>query len=422
MSKPISFSKVEHKVFIIVALTTIASAMSIFFVLYSSFYDIMIEDIQHRTVRVNEFAQQNIPLESFYTLNAVTDNTKDEYLVTQEALNNLRQIANVRYLFTAKANAANQPIYVVDGLDPRSEDFRSIGAVIEPEISDIVSRCLGGERVESKDILNTEWGAIFITCWPVKDSRAQTVGATVMEFDAQQMYMKNLDLKVYSVLSCLGIGLFFLLLSWKSVSKVSEPFYKKLAYTDLLTKVHNRTAFELDMENYECQTRREEIDCVLVMYDLDNLKLVNDNFGHREGDHYIQQMANLLEESDLGRIGTTYRIGGDEFTSVVFGASLESVTILVQGLFYEYSSRNTCALECRPSDYFSFSYGMAKFDPQSDRNLHDTLLRADTAMYVFKRQNKPNHNSPHSVQIPGAPAEKAPTKGQPRPLARGSIL
>ena len=89
----------------------------------------------------------------------------------QSMLDNIRQIANVRYLYTAKFNDRGQPMYLVDGLPPNSSDFRSPGDLIEQDIVPMLNRCLSGELIESDGVLNTEWGAIFLTCMP-----AYTIG------------------------------------------------------------------------------------------------------------------------------------------------------------------------------------------------------------------------------------------------------
>lgn len=62
-------------------------------------------------------------------------------------------------------------MYLVDGLPPNSSDFRSPGDLIEQDIVPMLNRCLSGELIESDGVLNTEWGAIFLTCMP-----AYTIG------------------------------------------------------------------------------------------------------------------------------------------------------------------------------------------------------------------------------------------------------
>ena len=85
-----------------------------------------------------------------------------------------------------------------------------------------------------------------------------------------------------------------------------------LSLMDELTGLHNRRGFVSLAEQRLKLTSRQGVRSTLIFIDVDNLKYINDNFGHREGDGALQQIAGLLREcfreSDI--IG---RLGGDEF-------------------------------------------------------------------------------------------------------------
>lgn len=375
------WERLENRVFLIVLLTTVATSFSVFTVLYRQFYAALLEDVRSRTSIVNEYAQKVVPVESFSLLHGPPDKDAPVYAEVQETLNGIRQIANVRYLFTAKYDAHGQPIYVIDGLEPGAEDFRTIGDLIEPEIRPVLNRCLNGSTVASDDILNTDWGAIFITCWPIGDKGSKPAGAIVMEFDAQALSDRMTSIKVYSILISAGIGILFIFLSKLALNKVSEPFYKQLAYTDPLTGMPNRTAFEHDLEQRGLLRLEDYSACSIVVYDLDALKQVNDSLGHAAGDAYIRQMADTLRRSRLSSVATSYRIGGDEFASLVTGCAPEELERLLDEV-------HGATLRTRPDQtYFSFSYGAAGFDPAQDKTLRDVFRRADERMYAFKRKS-----------------------------------
>ena len=98
-------------------------------------------------------------------------------------------------------------------------------------------------------------------------------------------------------------------------AKESE-LYRKLAFVDELTGVYNRTAFKRDLNNClatDEKTKKQRIlPTVLYMFDLNDLKKCNDNFGHEYGDQYIKMMSEGLRQIFEGD-GNCYRIGGDEF-------------------------------------------------------------------------------------------------------------
>ena len=175
----------EKKIVLAVALAILAASVSVFAILYWMMNGALLEDVRSRARVVNDYAQKHLAEGSFVHINGPEDVRRDSYVEMQATLDDIRQIANVRYLYTAKNNAEGQPIYLVDGLPMGSEDFRNPGDLIEPDIRPMLDSCLSGRFIESDQVLNTEWGAIFLTCTPVCTyGEAVPVGAVVMEFNA----------------------------------------------------------------------------------------------------------------------------------------------------------------------------------------------------------------------------------------------
>ncbi|MDE7065658.1 MAG: GGDEF domain-containing protein [Desulfovibrionaceae bacterium] len=392
------FDKIENKVFLIILLTTVATSAAVYAVTRGMFYMAMLDSIRSRTEIVNTYAQKVVNVESFSLLRKKEDAATDLYISQQRELNKIRRIATVRYLYTARTDTRGEPEYVIDGLDLQAPDFRFIGDAIEPDILPELRRCLNGQTVASEDILNTEWGAIFITCWPVRHADGRVAGAMVMEFDAQDIYQKKQKITLYSIVVSIIVATLFILIARVSLHRVSEPFYKKLAYTDYLTGLQNRTAFELDLKRLEEALKPGMVVSVIV-YDLNNLKVVNDTLGHGAGDAYIKKMADNIRQSAFGKMGVSYRIGGDEFATVVIGRDKMELEAGLRSLFT--LSRSVGA----PETYFEFSYGVATWDPELDKHLHDVLIRADHDMYAFKvrhkqRPQRGGTNSPETADDP----------------------
>lgn len=80
---------------------------------------------------------------------------------------------------------------------------------------------------------------------------------------------------------------------------------------DKLTNVFNRAAFENDIKEQHSKNTPYN----LMLFDLDNFKSVNDNFGHNAGDLALVESAKIFKKA-LGRYGKVYRIGGDEFMAI----------------------------------------------------------------------------------------------------------
>lgn len=82
---------------------------------------------------------------------------------------------------------------------------------------------------------------------------------------------------------------------------------EKIAYTDALTNIGNRAAFSKELMSYA-----KEKSAACMVADVNNLKLCNDRYGHKEGDRIIKDAAECISEAFKG-IGKCFRIGGDEF-------------------------------------------------------------------------------------------------------------
>ncbi len=97
---------------------------------------------------------------------------------------------------------------------------------------------------------------------------------------------------------------------------------------DSMTGLFNRWYMEEFLRDYERHADRR---CALIMGDLNGLKLVNDAFGHNEGDRFIQKIAAILRES-CGAKGIVCRWGGDEFLILLPDADEEETERLIQGI------------------------------------------------------------------------------------------
>ncbi|MBQ3583183.1 MAG: GGDEF domain-containing protein [Lachnospiraceae bacterium] len=95
----------------------------------------------------------------------------------------------------------------------------------------------------------------------------------------------------------------------------------RLAYSDGLTGLGNRTAYLEQLESYE-NSQKENLQLGIVYLDVNNLKLVNDKQGHEYGDELIKGAAKIIENS-FGTFGKAYRIGGDEFCVLMTGNNLK---------------------------------------------------------------------------------------------------
>lgn len=184
------------------------------------------------------------------------------------------------------------------------------------------------------------------------------------------------------------MGIFSALRTQKMMEKMQEAeVYRKLAYTDELTGLFNRTAYQRDMENKKIINKENGMETILpttvLMIDLNDLKHCNDTFGHSYGDQYISMVAKEMKEV-FGMSGRCYRIGGDEF-SVLFS---EPEKTDVQGMVQRFQ-RRLHDLNRNPFVVnISAAVGVASYETDLDRSLEETKDRADKMMYENKQKQK----------------------------------
>ena len=181
----------------------------------------------------------------------------------------------------------------------------------------------------------------------------------------------------------IGFYCFLFILAWDGFKKIVDciklseraTHYRQLAYRDSLTNCRNRVAYEMDIENID--TERE---VTIFMTDMNNMKEINDTYGHQIGDEVIILCSQCLLKV-FGR--SVYRIGGDEFLSIQYGLTPENINNMLQA-FQE---------ECKKANediayQFALSIGYASYDPLTDMTIHETIKRADNNMYLAKEQMK----------------------------------
>lgn len=183
------------------------------------------------------------------------------------------------------------------------------------------------------------------------------------------------------------ILLFGVLNMLRAMTQVKEnsqlELVSQLAYKDGLTGIGNRTAFNERLTALE--TMRQQIDPVsLVMLDVNNLKTANDKYGHQQGDLLIKGASGVINGAFAG-LGTTYRIGGDEFAVVISSRTgsqgIESALRIMHKDTNRFNENGICAVP------LSIAWGYACARSPEDP-ISRIMEEADEAMYARKREMK----------------------------------
>ncbi|MCM1386642.1 MAG: GGDEF domain-containing protein [Bacillus sp. (in: Bacteria)] len=175
------------------------------------------------------------------------------------------------------------------------------------------------------------------------------------------------------------IGSFYIDLTQKLMQETERNFLIKSAYTDELTQIHNR---RYCMEYMNKIKDSESIDYTVICFDVNNLKTVNDTYGHAKGDILIKSAADVISET-FGKHGVVARMGGDEFISIIETSETEEINRLMELFRQNMDSKN----EEIPDLHMSIAYGYASCNPK-EYNIEKIYQIADNRMYEKKKQMK----------------------------------
>ena len=156
---------------------------------------------------------------------------------------------------------------------------------------------------------------------------------------------------------------------------------------DLLTGLYNRRGLELQLTSLFHDPEKLGLS-VLVMIDADNLKTINDTYGHDLGDNYLRAIADLIRNFGSPK-NISARLGGDEFVLFLYGyGTQDALTDSVNQLQYMQNS-STAQLNEQLSVSLQFSFGYSL--TRQDADYEDLLREADRKMYENKRARKEKH-------------------------------
>ncbi|MDG6772856.1 GGDEF domain-containing protein [Thiomicrorhabdus sp. ZW0627] len=159
---------------------------------------------------------------------------------------------------------------------------------------------------------------------------------------------------------------------------------RELSDTDQLTGIFNRRKLEHELSMHFETFSRYSTPTSILMFDLDNLKQVNDHFGHHVGDQAIRTMTDVCQ-SQLRKNDSVCRFGGDEFIVVLPNTELENAVQFSERLMEHFKQ----GLESfrKGGTNVSVSIGVTTIMP-TDQTYQDTLKRVDGALYTAKKNGK----------------------------------
>lgn len=181
---------------------------------------------------------------------------------------------------------------------------------------------------------------------------------------------------------CFGAGNIYQMITLVKKGLEAE-FISQLAYSDGLTKAGNRTAYLEQLQRLTSEHPSQEL--ALVMFDINNLKRVNDTFGHKKGDELLLACSDILRRT-FRAPWSVYRIGGDEFVALLSGDDVHAAYEEAAVRFREAIEQANTAGE--QGYQVAIAHGVAFCPPITQAAIDTAEKEADLKMYKDKYRLK----------------------------------
>ena len=157
-------------------------------------------------------------------------------------------------------------------------------------------------------------------------------------------------------------------------------------FVDALTSVRNKGAFSAELEDLQIRMDdpEDDIEYAVLVFDCDDLKLINDSYGHEKGDIYLKTASRLI--CRIFKHSPVFRIGGDEFSVVLKNEDYRDRNELIAG--FEAERKHICEAADNAWEQVNITMGLSVYDPAADTAAIDVVRRADKTMYQAKRAKK----------------------------------
>lgn len=349
-----------------------------------------------------------------------------------------QQDMHIPYIYITRYEQGHQ-VFIVD------PDLESPGEFGEEVIyTPSQELAWAGKTMVDDEPYEDEWGSYYTAWSPIKDSSSRVVGLVGMDFEASEITNQisySIGIIVTATIALLILDiLIFLLYSMnerKHIKQLSsevanlsdnlktmfdeiegvetdeeemEPeedysekdfvkyvhaktiamtqrlrkhtaYMQQQANIDFLTKVGNTRAYSAEKGDMQERIDEGKADFAVAVFDINNLKEINDRFGHENGDKIIKAAADSLKKTFAGF--NVYRIGGDEFAVIMPSTTEKSVVLMFELVDVEVEKANE-TFDNQMT--LSISRGYSFFNSDSDTRFRDVFIRADNNMYAEKEK------------------------------------
>ena len=304
--------------------------------------------------------------------------TNQEFKANMEKLSQMTKSFKVDYVYTCIKR--NNSMFITSGNATDNEIKTGVNLIhyYDPYIEATPSMLKAFDTGKILFVENTDhWGTFRNVLVPLKSPNGS-------------IYMSGVSISLYKIEQYLresfiehiifGVGLFIISLPiflWR------HRRITKLAYSDTLTQLPNRYAFQKLATSALNLCKRDSRPFVLMFLDLDGFKTINDTLGHSIGDKLLIKVSNRLE-SILRESDIPSRQGGDEFVIALPNTDLDGASFVAEKILDEIAK--PYIVDTRTLNV-TFSIGIAHF-PNDGIDLENLSKKADIAMYEAKKAGR----------------------------------
>ena len=159
--------------------------------------------------------------------------------------------------------------------------------------------------------------------------------------------------------------------------------FQEEAHTDSLTGMCNRRAFDAEIERRLAESKRYGRPLSIIVMDVDNFKTINDQHGHRAGDHVLYSIAQVIR-NNLRKTDIPTRFGGDEFAVLLPDTQIADAELVMNRLVRTIADEQLLFEE--REHVATVSAGVAQVSNNYDREV--LIQQADTALYAAKKAGR----------------------------------
>jgi len=199
------WKNLELKIALILLIVVILLSLVNYLIQYNRYHTLTLEHLRLDAVKIHKYAEGVINPRSFYDLNTHEDQGTWLYSTTQRHMDEIRRVSNAKYLYTVKMNDAGEWIYLVDAWDMDDRNFVAMGTRVadgDPDGSLVamLNRAMNDEVVFGDDVMNTEWGMLYITFFPFHDHMGDVIGVIGIDFAYDDLHTAIMRTRVLIVI------------------------------------------------------------------------------------------------------------------------------------------------------------------------------------------------------------------------------